>query len=250
MGHWYTESGTPRHYQSDGKDTTLAHARKQALRPSVTGILGVAANPGLTEYFINQHLKSAWENDILYADYDVWCKEIRQKAKEHSTQARDKGSAIHNALDDHYSGRFDEVDRDLAKYVIAVNHALKGVYGVSVGDADPEKSFSTIYYGGSVDLSNPKLIVDYKFKSSGWELKKDGTPKKIWYQENVAQLAAYRQGLGYKDAVVANVFISPEAEVYIKEWTEEEVEDGLEYFNACLVLWNCKNKLFKQEIEK
>ena len=249
--HWYKEDGEPAHFQPNGSNTTLAHARKQSLRPSVTGILGVAANPGLTEYFIKQHLEAAFEDGALQSeDYTEWCKEIRQKAKEHSTQARDKGSAIHNALDDHYSGRFDEVDRDLAKYVIAVNHALKGVYGVSVGDADPEKSFSTIYYGGSVDLSNPKLIVDYKFKSSGWELKKDGTPKKIWYQENVAQLAAYRQGLGYKDAVVANVFISPEAEVYIKEWTEEEVEDGLEYFNACLKLWNCKNKLFKQEIEK
>jgi hypothetical protein len=220
----------------------------------VTGLLDVASNPGLTQYFINQHLEAAYNNppvdtfdkddkpcvDISFVD---WCKEVRQLAGEHSKEARDKGSDIHHALDLYYGDSTEDVPQPFMKYVNAVSTALEGVYGVSMGDVDSEETFATDQWGGAVDLSNPNLIVDYKFKSSGWELKKDGTPKKIWYDSHIAQLAAYRYGLGYFKATCANVFISPDAEVYIKEYTEEELKNGLYYFKACLQLWRLKNKI-------
>ena len=247
MGHFYTKSGQPCHYQPDGKDTTLRHARKQDLVPSVTGILDVVSNPGLTTYFINQHLEAAWllgSRDIDQTEldnYETYCKEVRQMAGEHSKQARDKGSAIHHQLEVYYSDSTEELDPTLGKYVSAVTDALKGVYGISMGDVESERTFATEQWGGAVDISSPEYVLDFKYKSSGWEKKKDGTPKKIWYDSHIAQLAAYRFGLEYPKATCANVFISPEAEVYIKEYTEEELKRGLKYFAACNSLWRLKN---------
>jgi len=175
--------------------------------------------------------------------YEEWAKVVRKKAGEHSKQARDKGSAIHHQLEVYYSDSTEELDPTLGKYVSAVTAALEGVYGVSMGDVEAEKTFSTEQWGGAVDLSSPEYVMDFKFKSGGWENKKDGTPKKIWYDSHISQLAAYRFGLGYPDAKCANVFISPDAEVFIKEYTEEELRHGLEYFLACNQLWRLKNKL-------
>ena len=251
-GHWYTKEGKPRHFQDNGKATTLRDARRENLVCSVTGILDVVSNPGLTTYFINQHLQAAYHNppeigldgigNIVYdIDYIDWCKEVRQMAGEHSKQARDKGSAIHHALEVYYSESTEELDPNMGKYVNAVTSALEAVYGISMGDVESERTFATEQWGGAVDISSPEYVLDFKYKSSGWEKKKDGTPKKIWYDSHIAQLAAYRFGLEYPKATCANVFISPEAEVYIKEYTEEELKRGLKYFAACNSLWRLKN---------
>ena len=243
--HWYRSNGEPCHYQENGKATTLRDARRENLKPSVTSVLSIVSNPGLTAYFINQHLEAAWETGknhlVTNSERIEWCKEVRQRAGEHSKQARDKGTEIHHALDVSYSDSTEEVLGEVVKYVRAVEGAIEGVYGVL--EWESEKTFATEQWGGSVDLSNPNIVVDYKFKSGGWELKKDGTPKKIWYDSHISQLAAYRFGLGYPDAKCANVFISPDAKVFIKEYTEEELRHGLEYFLACNQLWRLKNKL-------
>ena len=241
MSHYYTKSGEPCHFQPDGKDTTLRHARKQDLVPSVTGILDVASNPGLSRYFENQILEAAWQTDDgPCADYAEWCKEVRQTAGEHSKNAREAGIRGHNLLESYYSGE----PTDDPGFIHEVSKAIKDHFGLDRGDFEVEKTFSTEYFGGAVDLSHPEVILDYKFKAKEWEKKKDGTPKKMWFDSHISQLSAYRQGLGYKTAAVANVFISPKAEVFIKEWTPEEIAQGEEYFRACLKLWNCKNKLF------
>jgi len=252
MGHWYTKQGQPAHFQPDGKGTTLRHARAQGLVPSVTTVLDVVDKPGLTNYLINQHLKAAWESqaDPSYGvTYDEWCKDIRQTASRHANDARDRGLEIHNALEQYYKG--EVVDIAMNPFVDAVRETLSHVYDIERGNCTPERSFATELYGGCVDLVadgqiNPwdkPIILDFKYKTDGWGTKKDGLPKKIWFDAHVAQLAAYAHGLGLETAVVANVFIGPKAEVYIHEWTPSEIEYGYQYFVDCLRLWRRKNKL-------
>jgi len=240
--HWYTKDGKPCHTQPDGKDTTLRHARKQDLVPSVTEITNVMDKPGLNRYLINQTLEAAYNSwdalvdrqGLLDIDYLTWCKEIRQKASEHSEQAKLAGIAIHDALDKAFRGK--EVPDEHLSTVDSVSAALYGVYG-DMQEAKPEVTFATDLYGGTVDLVAPGVIVDYKRKADGWDLKKDGTPKKMWYVEShAAQLAAYRHGLGV-EARCSNVFIGPEDEVFIHEWSEEDLERGLRIFTDCLSLW-------------
>ena len=236
MGHWYNKDGKPCHFQEDGKDTTLRHARKQDLRPSVTEILNIMDKPGLTRYFINQHLEAAWDNPLKTADqsYAEWCKEIRQMASQHGQEAAEHGTKVHDALERWLLGK--EIQDQYLNTVGAVYGALKGVYGEVVDTLKPEVTFATETYGGSVDAVGEGLILDFKTKQK-WETKKDSTPKKMWYVEShAAQLAAYRHGLGV-EARCSNVFIGPEDEVFIHEWSEEDLERGLRIFTDCLSLW-------------
>jgi hypothetical protein len=232
MGHWYTKDGKPCHFQADGKDTTLRHARKQSLVPSVTGILDIVDKPGLTNYLINQTMDAAWDMPQLEDTYDEWCKEVRQKAKEHSLNARDKGSAVHKALEDDANGL---VPSDHLDIVERVTEALDDEFEEEMRDVVPEASFShRLGYGGAVDLSSPKLILDYKYKA-------DGLKKRMVYETHIGQLAAYRCGLGYHQARCGNVFISDD-EVRIVMLTEEELSWGLDYFQILLSLWKHTKK--------
>jgi hypothetical protein len=238
MSHFYTKDGQPCHFQENGKPTTLREARKDDLRPSVTDILGIMDKPGLSRYFQNQLLDAAWD-DNTYKDVEEldWKAAVRKQAKVHSESARDAGIAVHNALEKAYLGK--EVPDEHLTTVDAVTTAIFQVYGK--GDdfnAEPEVTFASDTFGGTVDLVCPGAIIDFKRKADGWELKKDGTPKKMWYLEShAAQLAAYRSGLGLHDHKCANVFIGPNDEVYIHEWSEEDLARGLSIFMASLALW-------------
>jgi hypothetical protein len=59
--HWYTQEGKPRHWQEDGKSTTLRHARVQDLVPSVTSILNELNKPQLNDWKTKEALKMAME---------------------------------------------------------------------------------------------------------------------------------------------------------------------------------------------
>ena len=248
MTHAYSKDGKPRHYVDDGKgvtrDTTLRDMRKNDWLPSVTDILGVADKPGLNRYFQNQILEAGYYTDVPGRNYDEWCKEVRQKADEHSAKARDAGIAVHNSLERAFLGK--EVTDEHLEAVDAVSSALYEKYG-ELEKAKTEVTFaynSEGYgYGGTIDLVLPDVIIDYKRKADGWEKKKNGDPKKIWYVEShAAQLAAYRAGTGMHDAKCANVFISPDNEVWIHEWSDEDLAQGLSIFMASLNLWKTLKK--------
>ncbi len=215
------------------RDSTLRDARKHGWYPSVTEILNIVSKPMLTKYFIKQHLEAAWDWGVNHPEaaptYDDWCREVKTRASQHANEARDKGSAIHNSLERWYEGKHVV---DHMNYVEAVDKVLFSEYGISPDNMDSERTFAYGGYGGAVDLSSPDFIVDYKFKSGGWT-----DPKKLAYDNHIGQLAAYRNGLGYENAKLLNVFISPDHDVYVKEWSDDEVDFGTRYFNACLVLW-------------
>ena len=230
MGHWYTQEGLACHYQENGKDTTLRHARKQGLVPSVTGILDILDKPGLTNYIINRTIDAAWEaKDIPCAlsEYSAFSKTIRDKSGEHSKNARDKGSSIHKALEDYANGIEPVEHKDIVK---RVTEAIRDKFSDKANNLVPECTFShRIGYGGAVDLSSPELILDYKYKS-------DGLSKKMVYDSHIGQLTAYRYGLGYHEAKCGNVFIS-DTDVEIVMIPEKDLEWGLDYFQLLLALW-------------
>jgi hypothetical protein len=249
--HWYDHQGNPRHYQPDGKATTLRHARKQDLSPSTTGVLDQTDKPGLTKYLINQTMLAAFSTPLVYKpakldignpdqigrgialrDYPEWCKEVRQIAGEHSKNARDKGSSVHKALEDDANGIVPSEHQEI---VLRVTEALSKEFGDDAIDLVPEATFShRLGYGGAVDLSSPGLILDYKYKA-------DGLKKKMVYDNHIGQLAAYRCGLGFHQARCGNVFIS-DTEVEIVMIPEETLVWGFDYFQLLLGLWKHTKK--------
>ena len=236
MGHFYTQQGEPRHFQPDGKATTLRHARKQDLVPSVTGVLDITDKPGLTRYLLTQQLDAAWNTAGIEDEYKSvehykeWAEEVREKASQHSKQARDKGSAVHKALEDDANGIEPEDYGFLKDIVERVTEALDKEFGDKVRNLTPEATFShKLGFGGAVDLSSPELILDYKYKA-------DGLKKRMVYDTLIGQLAAYRGGLGFHQAECGNVFIS-DTEVEIVMIPEKELVWGWQYFIMLLNLW-------------
>ena len=75
-GHWYDHKGNAKYtlIGKNGKErnTTLRDARKLILVPSVTGILGIAAKPGLVNWMIDQGISAALTLQRLEgeSDYD------------------------------------------------------------------------------------------------------------------------------------------------------------------------------------
>jgi hypothetical protein len=82
-GHWYSTSGLAVHTQPDGKNTTLARARKQNLLPSVTTIIGQLEKPQLTK----------WKAD------QVHCPSFNNPPRE-GEEVRDYQNRIHQKLKD------------------------------------------------------------------------------------------------------------------------------------------------------
>jgi len=234
VGHWYTHEGAPCHFQQDGKDTNLRHARKQNLVPSVTGVLDMLDKPGLLNYKINHILAAAWEakDSPQVGSYAEFAQIARENAGEHSKQAREKGSAVHKALEDDANGEVPEAHHKIVDRVVT---AIHNEFGDMEKSLVPEATFAhKSGYGGAVDLSCPKLILDYKYKI-------DGLKKKMVYEDHIRQLAAYRDGLGYKDALCGNVFISDD-EVQIVMIPEKDLIWGRENFQLMLALWKHTKK--------
>lgn len=112
-GHWYTSDGEARHWQEDGKRTTLRHARKQNLYPSVSGILGIIANAGLEKWKIDTHIKLAMANRPKFEeDEKTYVRRIRRLANADRDDILEFGSRIHEAIEkinDYYIDEHDGI---------------------------------------------------------------------------------------------------------------------------------------------
>lgn len=103
--HWYTRDGKALHRMptADGKATRPTHlgdARKLNLFPSVTGILGVLAKPGLASWKEDQIVlatlrisRKKTETDGDYID------RVKEEAFKQVKDAQDKGTMIHKEIE-------------------------------------------------------------------------------------------------------------------------------------------------------
>ena len=236
-GHWYDKDGNPAYtYENakgETKNTTLRQARKENLFPSVTTVIKVIAAPGLEIWKQNQILHAAATLPRAEGEGpDSWCKRVVVDAGEHGKQAREKGTAIHGAIERNFLG----LDHDYKDEVLAVVNLLREL---DISHVSTEKSFSSpLGYGGKVDFegidrAGMPVVIDFKttdFKGKG---------KKQW-PEMIMQLGAYSRGIGVQGARLINIFISrnlkdPEVDCY--EWTEQECVDGLRKFDLALEFW-------------
>ncbi len=60
--HWYTMQAEACHWQEDGKPTTLRHARRQNLVPSVSSVLGVIEKPQLSKWKADEMVRHCLQN--------------------------------------------------------------------------------------------------------------------------------------------------------------------------------------------
>jgi hypothetical protein len=246
-GHWYDKDGNPaytyKNKKGEEKNTTLRQARIDNLFPSVTTVMKVIAAPGLERWKQNQILHAAATLPYIEGEStDDWCRRVVEDAGEHGKEAREKGTAIHGAIERFFLGEVDEKYQKECVYVFK----LLGELGIS--HIDVEKSFSSpLGYGGKIDFvgedsNGLPVVIDFKttdFKGKG---------KKHW-PEMIMQLAAYSRGIGCHNARLINLFISrnlEEPQVDHYEWTEQECADGWRKFELALEFWQL-DKGYKPE---
>ena len=250
-GHWYDMDGNPCYtvIAKNGapRNTTLRDARKLSLVPSVTTVMQVKSKPGLSSWIEQQILMSAYTAPYSRKELsgEEWIKRVKEDAKKQVSDAAEFGTRVHGAIELVLQG--STCDMDVAKFAepAITLLSMEGLlYGASV-----EKSFchTGMQYGGKVDFHNRKhndfgIVVDFKTKA--FTQADVDAKKQLAWDEHVAQLAAYREGLQIPNASCANIFIStvePGLAV-IKYWTEEECRYGWEVFEKSLALWKVVNK--------
>lgn len=235
-GHWYKKSdGSPQYtiIGTNGKerDTTLRDARKLDLVPSVTTILRVAAAPGLDLWKQQQVLKAAISVPRLENEAEAdWFTRIMQVSKETSAEAADRGTSMHNVIEDYFNktaGEFPDFAKETYFAVIKEFGNQNWVI---------EKSFAADGFGGKVDLHCDNIVIDFKTK----EVVDDKTAA---YDEQLMQLAAYRVGLGIPDALCANVYVDMQGNVKIIKHDPADMEKAWLMFTHLLAFYRIKNNI-------
>ena len=246
--HWYSQHGAPAYTvkAKDGSDrpTTLRDARKLNLVPSVTTVMKVAAKPALDVWKNEQLLLAALTLPRRPEETEKeFIARVIVDSKETGKRAAEAGTRIHESIEKHYAGEknIEHPEAALAFEELVFEHFKTHPFQ----RWETEVSFaSPLGFGGKVDLytrideSTPLgIVLDAKTKDFGPD------DKVAAYDENLMQLAAYREGLDLPKARCANVFVSRTHKglVKIHEWSEEDLQRGWEMFQALLRFWKLKN---------
>lgn len=246
MSHWYDNEGKPQHFttMANGKsrDTNLRDARKHGYFPSVTEIINTIDKPALNRWKGNQILLAALtlpkiENEPL----DEFSSRVMADAFKESTEARDRGSDIHDAIESAWKGKHKNIPHDLYEFAEGVTDRVTEYCGTdrftaeatAVGDG----------YGGMIDLHNDAFLIDYKTKDI-----KDVTAK-LAYPEMAMQLAAYDEALGVhqgRPRRLINVFVDRKepGKVVIYEWSEEDAVIAWKKFQLLVAYWQLSKNYY------
>lgn len=217
--HWYSLDGKPVHTQptKDGEGqraTTLRDARKMALLPSVTSIIGILDKPQLTRWKMREVAKAAIAIPGPQGDEPVerFADRAIDAAMSQVGEAADLGSRIHAAIENLMRGSAEEPSEELQPYVKPVLDWMRSV-GVKVTHSEIVLVNAVHGFAGRVDAlftwgdAFGKMgILDFKTKKTKPDEKVEA------YDEHTLQLAAYaatHYGAEHLQHVVAaNLFIS------------------------------------------
>lgn len=237
-GHYYWPDGRPAYQVPGSKPDILVspdirHARKLGLLPSVTGIIKLAAAPGLERWKADQLMMAALTLPRLPNEPEsTWIARVRIDAQEQAKNAAERGTAIHKAI--------QERDRDgeYGKHVIGVGTAINSLFGrFGLFTWTAERSFAhPLGFGGKVDDHTDGIILDYKTKEFSPDTKLET------YDEHAQQLAAYRIGLGMPQARCAIVYVSVTVPglAQVIEIDEDKLKRGWACFTALLAYYKAK----------
>ena len=241
-GRWYARDG--KQVESvlgkNGKQRapTIRDAREHGYLPSTTSIIRLAAAPGLEQWKMRQVVLAALTHPNLTgtdADVDL----ILADASEQARKAREKGTEVHAAIQSAYEGK--DYDAKYLPHVQQSRSAIRKWIDWNDVELDAERSFANneLGYGGKADLSAYMLdkgyVLDVKTTDKPLETLKTW-PEHAW------QLAAYREGLGIRNARCAIVYVHTQTgEARVIELPEDELQRGWDCFYCLLAFWKAKN---------
>jgi hypothetical protein len=245
-GHWYQADGTPAYevekVKGGMRPATLRDARKLGLLPSVTGVIREASQPGLNRYFNHQWAKAAEKTPRMDDESEEhWLDRVGLEANVLSVIARDRGTAIHAAIEQMLEGR--PVDSEYAPFAISVVEWIDHEYPGWAISAEKSFAHREHGYGGKIDLvltsREDTVIIDFKTTDKDVDTVKG-------YESHIMQLAACREGIDATDATVMNLFVSSVDPWSLKayEYDEDKVNQAWEMFKHLLGYWKWSRNYF------
>lgn len=227
MPHWYTHNGrapatVPYADPTKGeRQATLRDARKHGWSPGVTDVIRVLNAEGLNRWRVREAIKLTQKTLRKHPSWvtlepDALVTEIESRE---DTSKRDLGTEIHADIERCVRGEL----YGNKSIVNAVVDALQKQWPGVRWDAETPcwGSVCDLYYGGTIDLFAPGIVVDVKTKESL------GSGKLQW-DEHIMQLAAYAHATGATTA--ANVFVDYTGDVEIILVDAEALERSLRQF--------------------
>ena len=218
--HWYTKTGEPAYEQpsADGKrmvKTTLAHARKLSLLPSVTTILSELAKPQLVSWLVEQAVLAAVTTPRKADETtDSFVNRVLQVEKQQDAErdaAAAFGTLVHNELESALKAGLRAIapgSDERVKLCVDAVLALPLMQGRVVAC---ESCVTGPGYAGKYDceMDNCEEFLDLlDFKTA------KTMPKESSFDDHQLQLAAYAHarslqgGLGQKRIRCHNIYIS------------------------------------------
>ena len=246
-GHWYTATGEPRHTvpkaNGDGeRNTTLGDAKKLKLFPSVTGILGLFAKPGLDRWKQDQLLRIAYDNPVQDGEsYERFADRCLLEHEKPVEEAADFGTRIHDAIEKYFEG--EPIDDDLLEYV---QPAFDWKQKNQLRFIEREKLLVSLQHGfaGTVDIvgkgpQGQNFIVDWKTRKT-----KKGV-KVAPYDFQIHQIAAYGAAYFGEDRMMsegiygANCYISSTepGRFEVIKYSPDELRDAWKVFKGVCEIW-------------
>lgn len=203
--HWYqVKDGvvTPCYEipRKDGKGIRapkVDDARELGLWPSVTNVLGVLNKPGLEAWKQEQAILAALTLPRLPDEpIDAFAHRVAEDMSAQSEKARDKGTAVHAALENFLLTDWLEGEADIWALVRPtvewLTHLAPKIHGVETYISDP------LGYAGRLDLLcqiPPHGLVVVDFKTQKVRRTTKDAPRPEFYPEFPLQLAAYAHPL-------------------------------------------------------
>ena len=241
--HWYKRDGKPAYEIEDTKGklraTTLRDARKHGYGYSVTEIIGCQDKPALRTWLQQQLLNAVIANPYnpdVWFDEKLWRNHVLHESQNVGREARQKGTAIHDALEGYYKGEGLALDmHDICTPVIDfMEQRFPGVEWIS------ESSFyHSAGFGGKVDLHSKTHNIVLDFKTTD----KADASKMVAYSDHHMQTAAYAHGLELDITKVLryNLFISTSTPGVMKLTESKDVEKDWQMFTHLLNFVKLRN---------
>ena len=248
--HWYTAEGEPCHSQPDGKKTTLRHARKQNLLPSVTSVLSIIPKQAVEDWRVQQAVIATMqcmsEPDGAMLTAEEMMGKVSERLESNTGTGRRFGSEMHEIVE--YINDAFELPPSMSP--LGMRHELHAAKylawikssGLTVQKTElPITGTCPLSYGGCVDLvasreDGTAVVLDIKTQ----DLK--GKSVRV-YPEWAYQLAAYRNALLQRNVAskiecVSVVISAEDGEVSEHLWTDEDIADGFNVFCRAYSLWS------------
>ena len=245
--HWYSKDCKPQHF-IEGKNgktraTTLKDARKYGWMPSVTSVLDILAKPGLDTWKTNKAIEAAAIVPRGELDITDWKTKVLSESKRETVEASERGSRIHNMLEQSFKTKEQPSNQEDA----AIFNAVSALLDINCGEQEwrSEEIICNLKdgYGGMIDLVSDEWVIDFKTKefSTG--------SKQLAYESMAYQLIAYERALPAPSKRIANIFISANnpGTVVFHEWDKSEFDRYWMIFKSSLEVWKNVKKYWPEK---